>query len=399
MHLRLIVPIAAATTALAAVPITAGAAPVTPSCTVDVTATIPDVLQNAETASFDVSITPQGGSGGLVSTLSFTAGVTQLDHQFSEPTGTYVVHESAGAGWVAQSDQTLTLSASQCSATPSFSNAVIPAHASFQVSTVPAGSEAGWAFTLVGPGAPAGGEKLLTTGAGATTFTTPLQEGLYTIAQTTLTGWDQTSSSGCLVAVDYPADAGKTFACTVSDTQEGHVTLTATDGGQPPSGSDAFHFVLSGGPDNVLVTQVAVPANHGSLDFGLYRPGGYTLCQQAPPSGWSTTLVAQGGIPNASGDICLPFTLGAGQAKAFSVDTTGPAPSTPAPTAAPTQSAGIQGVNTGSGGHTTTTGSTPAGNGGIGIPNTGVGLSGLAGLPLVLLGAGMVVAGRRRDRR
>ena len=292
MHLRLIAPIAAASAALAAVPITAGAAPVGPSCTVDVTATIPDVLQNTETASFDVSVTPQGGSGSLSSTLGFTAGVTQLDHQFSEPSGTYVVHESAGAGWVAQPDQTVTLSASQCSSIPTFANAISPAHAGFQVATTPAGSEAGWTFTLVGAGTPAGGEKLLTTGPGANTFATPLQEGLYTIAQTTLTGWDQTSSTGCLVNVDYPADAGRAFTCSVSDTEEGHVTLAATDGGQPPSGSDAFHFVLSGGPDNVLVTQVAVPANHGSLDFGLYRPGSYTLCQQAPPSGWSTTLVA-----------------------------------------------------------------------------------------------------------
>lgn len=403
MHLRLLASLAAGAAAVATVPITASAAPEIPSCStgaVTVEATVPAVLQSGEQAVFGVSLTPSSGPA-LTGTVTVAGPATSNSTTFTGiPLGTYTLSEVPGSAWQPQPDQTVTLSAAQCSASPVFANAVVPARATFQVATTPPGSEAGWAFTLVGPGTPVGGEKLLTTGPGATTFATPLQEGFYTVAETTLTGWDQTGSANCIFTVDYPADAARTFSCKVSDTHEGRVTVAATHAGQAPTGSDAFHFVLSGGPDNVLVTQVAVASNHGSLDFGQFRPGGYTLCQQAPPTGWSTTLVAQGGIPNASGDICLPFTLAAGETHAFSIDTTGPvAASTPTPsptptaTATPAPSGAVQGTSSGAG-HV----GLPA-TGGIAIPNTGVGLSGLAGLPLVLAGAGLVAAGRRRGRR
>jgi hypothetical protein len=276
-------------------------------------------------------------------------------------------------------------------ATPRAAAAARPlqaATATFTVVTLPAGSEAGWAFTLVGPGTPAGGEKLFTTGPGPTTFTTKLAPGLYTIAQTTLAGWDQTGASGCVFTVAYPADAGRTFACTVTDTREGHVTLTATHGGQPPHGADVFPFTLSGGPGAVHVQQVANAADTGSLDFGQLPPGTYTLCQQAPPSGWSTTLVAQGGAPNPAGDICLPFTLAPGQARAFNVDTTSPAPSTPTPTPSPTPTPG----------QVVTLPATGSAAGAVAVPNTGAGAWALIGAPLLVAGLALVAWGRRQAR-
>jgi len=315
---------------------------------------------------------------------------------------------SLAAGAVALPAASLTAQAAPAKATPTpgvTPAAVTPATATFQVVTDPTGDESGWAFTLVGPGTPVGGEKLLTTGAAPVAFATPLQAGMYTVAQTTLAGWDQTGASGCVFTVAYPADSGSTFPCQVHDTEEAHVTVASTHGGQAPSGADAFHFVLSGGPDNVLLTQVANTADKGSLDFGLVRPGSYTLCQQALPTGWATTLVAQGGLPNAGGDICLPFAVTAGQAKAFSVDTTSPAVTstptpTPAPTAKPTPSptprSGVQGT-TGTGSGTVRLPAT--GGDGIPIPNTGAGDGLLVGSPLLLLGGALLAAGRRRERR
>jgi hypothetical protein len=401
--------VAAATAALALVPLTAHAAtqPQVAGCstgTITAAATIPNVLQGAETASFPVSVTPQGGGTSSNVSIAFSAGQTSRSTDVSGLAfGTYTVHQTAPAGWQAQPDQTLGVSAGQCTATATFTDAITAASATFQVATDPAGNEPGWNVTLVGPGTPVGGEKLTSAGTAPLLFATPLAEGFYTVAQTTRNGWDQTAGSGCAFTVDYPADAGRTFACSVTDVEEGAVTVAATHAGQPPSGGDAFHFVLSGGPDSVLLTQVAMASNGGALDFGGLRPGNYTLCQQQPPSGWSTTLVAQGGIVAASGDVCLPFVLGAGQARAFTVDTTGPSTAS-SPTPTPSPSSGVQGVSnggansTGSGStHTTTTGG--AGAGAIGIPNTGAGLSGLLGTPLLLLGGGLIVAGRRRDRR
>ncbi|HZS13707.1 MAG TPA: hypothetical protein VFC09_03820 [Candidatus Dormibacteraeota bacterium] len=398
MHLRLLASLAAGAAVLPAASwtaLTVQAAPRT-SCTagtITLEASIPGVLQGAETVSFPISLTPKGGGAATPSSLAFTAGQTSRSTDVSGLAfDTYTVHETAPAGWVAQPDQDVTVSGTQCSGTASFSNALTPATATFQVATTPAGNESGWTFTLVGPGTPSGGEKLLTTGTAPVTFTTPLQEGMYTVAQTTLNGWDQTGATGCVFTVDYPADAGRTFACRVEDTEEGHVTVASTHGGQAPSGTDAFHFVLSGGPDNVLLTQVSDAADRGALDFGLLRPGGYTLCQQAPPAGWATTLVAQGGLPDAGGDICLPFQLTAGQARAFTVDTASPAVAapTPAPTPTPAPRSGVQGSSGVQ---------LPATGGGIAIPNTGAGAQAALAIPMLLLGGALVATGRRRERR
>jgi hypothetical protein len=272
--------------------------------------------------------------------------------------------------------------------TPTIPVLVLPARATFTVVTVPAGSEAGWAFTLVGPGTPVGGEKLFTTGPGATLFTTPLAPGLYTVAQTTLPGWDQTGATGCVFTVAYPADTGRSFACTVTDTKQGHVTLASTHDSQPPQGADAFQFTLSGGPGALHAQQVADAADKGSLDFGQLPPGAYTLCQQAPPSGWSTTLTAQGGTANGAGEICLAFALAPGETRAFKVDTASPVVASPTPsptpTATPTPTAGVAGIT-----------SAPSG---VAVPNTGVGSSALLGGSLLLAGLALMGLGRRRRR-
>ncbi|HXA30019.1 MAG TPA: hypothetical protein VN193_14855 [Candidatus Angelobacter sp.] len=386
----------AAAAALAVAPLAVHAAPQLPTCeggSLTVAATIPNVLQGAETASFPVTVTPQGGGAATQATLDFAAAQTSRSTTLNSlPFGTYAVHEAAPTGWTAQPDQTVTLGSAQCSQSASFANAIVPAAATFQVATIPGGGEPGWTFTLVGPGTPSGGEHLTSLGTAPVAFATPLAEGLYTVAQTTRTGWDQTAATGCVFSVDYPADAGRTFACSVTDTHEGRVTVTATHGGHPPSGSDALHFVVSGGPDNVLLTQVANAADQGALDFGLLRPGGYLLCQQAPATGWATSLVAQGGIPNTSGDICLPFTLAPGEARAFTIDTTSPAAptSTPTPTATPTPAPVVSLPRTGGVQGTSDT---------IAIPNTGAGLSAAVGGLLLLGGAGLLAWGRRRSRR
>jgi hypothetical protein len=361
---------------------------------VTVVATIPNVLQGAETAAFGLTLTPSGGGAATPASLSFAAAQTSRSTTVTGLSlGSYTVHETLTAAWVAQSDTTITLSPSQCAATTGFSNAIHAATVSFQTVTVPAGSEAGWQFTLVGPGTPPGGEKLLTTGAAPTLFSTQLREGFYTVAQTTLTGWDQTGSTGCLVTVDYPADAGHAFTCQVTDTRRGHVTVLATHGGAAPSGSDAFGYTLAGGPSAVILSRVADAADSGSLDFGLLQPGTYTLCQHRPAAGWSTSLVAEGGLPNAGGDICLPFLLSAGQTRAFSIDNASPAvASTPTPTPTPAPTGAVQGV-------TSPLPTTPPPGGGISVPNTGIGVSTLGGVPLVLLGAALAVTGRRRARR
>ena len=181
---------------------------------------IPDVLQGGETAGFDFTVS-DGHGASLPASVAFAAGQTSQSTTLSGlAVGTYTVHEAPQAGWAVQPDRTVVAVAATCAATASFANTVVPASATVQKITVPAGHEAGWGFILSGPGTPANGEKVTTNGSGAVAFSTPLQEGDYTITEaSTRQGWVQGAATGCSFTVDYPADAGRTFACQVTNVQ------------------------------------------------------------------------------------------------------------------------------------------------------------------------------------
>jgi len=79
---------------------------------------------------------------------------------------------------------------------------------------------------------------------------------------------------------------------------------------------------LTGGPDSVDITLSTPPS---TLDFGVLKAGNYTLCELAVPAGTHSTLEDQGGVldPN-TGNVCLNFTLTAGEAKTFNIDNSRP---------------------------------------------------------------------------
>src|SRR5262249_43508308 len=99
----------------------------------------------------------------------------------------------------------------------SFSNTFTEALAKVRKVTQPAGSEAGWTLTLKGPGLPAEGVPVTTTGTGFMTFPFELQEGTYHIEETARPGFEFVSKEGCDFTVDYPADAGRVFECTFTN--------------------------------------------------------------------------------------------------------------------------------------------------------------------------------------
>lgn len=236
--------------------------------------TIPAILQGSETASFDFTVTDSKGNS-TPATISFVAGQTSGNAILSGlAAGAYTVHQNPVAGWTAQPDQTYTAAVPTCASTVTFNSTVAPASASVQKITVPAGNESGWSFTLNGPGAPAGGETVSTTGAGALGFATALQEGAYTITESsTRSGWSQTASNGCAFTVDYPTDAGRIFPCTVTNTQAASSGTGGTTN-NPPSptpnpggntGGNSGNSGNSGNPSNPSnpTTPVTLPVTNG----------------------------------------------------------------------------------------------------------------------------------------
>jgi hypothetical protein len=136
-------------------------------------------------------------------------------------------------------------------------------------------------MTLTGPGTPVGGEKV-TTGTGFVNFVTVLQEGSYTITETPQAGWDETgSSTECSFTVDYPADSGRVFACTKTNTARGHIIVKKlTD---PSGSSQAFEFDPSYSGTNFFLTDTQ------TSDSGTLVPGTYSVAEVNIPTGWDLT--------------------------------------------------------------------------------------------------------------
>jgi hypothetical protein len=290
-------------------------------------------------------VTIPAGSLGPVSSTA----ITGLD-----PTLSYYFDEAATAPFPAQTTAGFSYALvagdlSSCSATVSVLNSAAPATARVQKTTVPTGSTS-WSFTLTGPNS-LSETKSATAGAGYVAFDHVLDVdgGTYTITETAQSGWDNTGASGgitgtnprsatsstathtCAIVLNLTTDSGAVLSCSFENTQRAHVRLTKTvSGAAIPSGSPySFSFTLTGGPDSVNIPATADGTNGGSIDFGLLKPGSYTLCELTAGAAWSSTWALDGLAvtpfnPDAPaqdlGTRCYTFTLSAGVDRALSVN-------------------------------------------------------------------------------
>ena len=214
-----------------------------------------------------------------------------------------------------------------------------PVQATAQVKKVtdPAGYEAGWVMTLNGPGTPSGGETVTTTGTGFIPFTTKLQDGgSYTITETSQTGWKQTdASTECSFTVSYPADAGRTFSCTITNQSRAHVKVTKTFEGSALTGSESFVFQLRSGADathagTTVESQTLAVGNDPATFAADLIPGQtYQMCEVLQ-SNINSSLSGLAGSFHPNGDtavVCINFTPTPGQLVSITVDNT-PVPAT-----------------------------------------------------------------------
>jgi hypothetical protein len=237
---------------------------------------IPNVLQGSETESFTFNVKNSNGVTVATKTLSFAAGDTTksvtVDNLAPDE---YTVSEQAAAGWSSQADKTVDLSdpTAACSRTAEFSNSISASAEALKV-TDPVGNESGWHMVLNGPGTPPGGEDVATDANGKASFATALQEGHYTITEVQQSGWDKTSATGdCDFDVNFPADGGETFTCTITNVKQGSIKVIkdldpATDSGR---------FDLKVGSD-VVADEVGDGGN--GTKTGL-SPNTYTVSEEA----------------------------------------------------------------------------------------------------------------------
>ncbi|HVL98614.1 MAG TPA: hypothetical protein VM324_04910 [Egibacteraceae bacterium] len=250
----------------------------------DIRKTIPNVLTGNETQTFHFEVSPGStfDENDVVKTESITFTANQTDKTVTvsglEP-GTYTVRELPATGWDAQADKTVTITLPACSGGVRFDNTHRPARAQVRKVTLPAGHEAGWTFTLTGPGVPTN-TTVTTTGAGFIQFPVDLTaEGTYTVTETPQSGWDQTSPAGtCQFAVNFPADAGRTFDCVFTNTQRGQIIIEKIT---IPAGS-AQQFAFAG--------DVSGSLSHGQTASRQVVPGTYTSSETVP-AGWDLVSI------------------------------------------------------------------------------------------------------------
>ncbi|GAA1910016.1 MSCRAMM family protein [Nocardioides marmoribigeumensis] len=262
--------------------------------------TIPNDLTGSETQTFDFVVKNSALETVATPSVTFTAG--EFNKLLPAITGLapdqYTVSEVTNPPYVAQTDQSATLDGflpNGCSGELTFNNRYGPATAKATKLTVPDtdGLAAGWVFTLSGPGTGATGEAATTDANGVATFTTPLQEGTYTITETAKSGWDQTGSTGCSFTVNYPEDADQVFdSCQITNTQRGalkvHKTVNVNDAGGTLVGT-SFNICIAG-PSYATPNCKSVGIGGGDVLWTDIKPGTYTVTEQDPGIEWIKTI-------------------------------------------------------------------------------------------------------------
>ncbi|GGL10079.1 prealbumin-like fold domain-containing protein [Deinococcus radiotolerans] len=263
------------------------------SVTLTITKTIPDVLQNAEQQQFSFTVKDSAGQVVATPSVTFTAGQTSQSVSVTTNPGVYTVTENPATGWTSQPAQHVDLQLPTCAGGVTFNNEVTPATARVQKITLPAGQESGWTFTLNrvnGQLSPL--ETGVTASGGQLNFTTPLTEGAYQITETAQPGFKQTANSGCTFTVNYPADAGRTYTCSATNTQLPRLTVVKyvvnEYGGTK---------VVSDFPLNVSGTAVT------SGQVNTFDPGTYTVGEGSLPYGYTQDAIS--GDCTATGSVIL----------------------------------------------------------------------------------------------
>ncbi|MBE9398758.1 hypothetical protein IOQ59_15975, partial [Pontibacterium sp. N1Y112] len=256
---------------------------------------IDDVLTGNETVTFKFDVDKGVGQHEIV----FNAGdTTKTKTLIDLAPGTYSVLELATAGFSLaageQNPQSVDLGTADnpvCEGSVSFFNEADPANVQVVKVTLPAGNEAGWQFTLTGPGLNGGVSDTTDVNGHANFGGIELGEGLYTMTELSQTDWDLTDvtnpdgshdSAECTFEVDLPADAGHAFECTFENTQRGQIIITkVTEGNELLDLGGTFSF--SSSPDlslRDLVTTDSVPTDTQTVSSVL--PGQYLVSEDDP---------------------------------------------------------------------------------------------------------------------
>jgi Prealbumin-like fold domain len=287
----------------------------------------------------------------VISDVTDATGLAEFGELVAE--GNYYITEVNQAGWTSDGGVNCTFTVDYpADAGTVFDDCVITntrlANAEVIKVTDPVGSEDGFEFTLFADDDGIDGESagdtpvavVVTTDANAINFGVDLDEGDYYILETD--GPDGFESeggdAGCVFTVDFPADAGLTFTCTWTNTEQGTITIAKTVSGA--ASSETFTFELREGASDsnpgtgndtagTLLATETITADGVAVQIdGFLSPGTYQVCELLPGPGWTSTLGGAGQfilvLEDSNERVCTDVVVGAGEEVAVTADNTPP---------------------------------------------------------------------------
>ncbi|MGI9197785.1 MAG: DUF7507 domain-containing protein, partial [Candidatus Nanopelagicales bacterium] len=142
--------------------------------------------------------------------------------------GIYTVSERTATNWEPVASKQVDLSGATCTGSVAFANTPTPAKAAAVKVTVPAGFANGWSVSLYRGDDTTPLASAVTDDSGIAALGSLTEEGTYRILEDAQPGWTSDGGKGCEFAVDLPADGGKTFTCTLTNTFAPTIALAKT---------------------------------------------------------------------------------------------------------------------------------------------------------------------------
>ena len=133
------------------------------------------------------------------------------------------------------------------------------------------------------------------------TFNNVTSGSSYTVAETTPSGWDATST--CSDGSDINSiglSPGEDITCTFTNTQRGTIIIDKVT--VPSSNTTSFNFALTGGPDTINQT---FALSHTTTPYSSsIKPGSYNLSETSV-TGWSTVASCDNGDNPKTGNVTV----------------------------------------------------------------------------------------------
>jgi Prealbumin-like fold domain len=291
---------------------TVGPVSVTISATKAATLTINKTTSVPVDADTTFEFTVTGPGGPFVVPLTILQGGTSGSATLGGLSdGTYTLDETVTGGFADPANQQVTFGAADCAKSVLFNNTFAPAKAKVVKQTIPdtIQDKSGFEFTLYldDDGTPGAGDPNNDTAIDTDTtdangnldFGELTAEGNYYILETDVPDGfiDGGPVSGCTFTVNYPADKGKTFTCTWTNTKLAQADVEKVTDPAGNGNEAGFEFKLyldntaPAGPndpntDTLIATKTSV--NGDPLNFGVSLAAGNYYVLETAKTGWES---------------------------------------------------------------------------------------------------------------